>query len=305
MYFDHYGLTARPFDLNPDPAFLYLSSQHDVAYSMLEYGLLSQPGITVITGEVGSGKTTLLRHLLNNHDADDLMVGLLADTDEDTAEQLHEWISMSFGLDHTLDKITLKKNFQDFLVRSYAQGKACVLIVDEAQNLSLKALEQLRLLNNINTGQDELLKIILVGQPQLVEKLRDPRLMQFAQRVTVEYHLDALVVEETSKYINHRLQRAGSEREIFDKSAIYSVYFFSCGIPRLINMLCDYALVYGYAGGLETLDARAILEVVRDRRIGGSSFVSDVNEDMQIAREFVLGETGLDLIDSLKRAECS
>ncbi|MFV8816184.1 ExeA family protein [Haliea sp. E17] len=303
MYLEHYGLTTRPFDLNPDPAFLYLSSQHEIAYSMLEYGLLSQRGITVITGEVGSGKTTLLRHLLNNHDADEIQVGLLADTDEETAEQLYQWISMSFNLDHTTDKITLKKNFQNFLVQNYSKGKTCVLIVDEAQNLSLKALEKLRLLNNINTGEDELLKIILMGQPELVEKLRNPHLKQFAQRITVEYHLYPLAVEETPKYISHRLNRAGSGREVFDKSAIYSVYFFSGGIPRLINMLCDYALLYGYAKGVRTLDTKVILEVVRGRRIGGVAFIDEISEDMEIAREFVLGESGLDLLDSLKRVE--
>ncbi len=297
MYLEHFGLTKRPFDLNPDPSFLYFSSQHRLAYSMLEFGLLSQPGITVISGEVGSGKTTLLRHLMDSNREDSLLVGLLADTDEDTAAELHRWVAMAFGLDHTPDKITLKKNFQDFLIRNYAQGKTTVLIIDEAQNLGLKALEQLRLLNNINTAQDELLKIILVGQPQLVDLLRNPELMQFAQRVSVEYHLDPLAVEEASKYIRHRLHQAGGENEIFDDASIYAIFFFSGGIPRLINVLCEYALVYAYSKELQKLGVQAILDVVQGRRIGGIAWIRKVSDDMEIARKIVLEKTGLDLGD--------
>ncbi len=262
---------------------------------MLEYGLLAQPGITVVTGEVGAGKTTLLRHLLNQHDEESFQVGLLADTDEDTAEELHSWIAMSFGLDHTLDKISLKKNFQDYLIQSYAKGKTTILIVDEAQNLGIKALEQLRLLNNINTGQDELLKIILVGQPELLAKLRQPELMQFAQRVTVEFHLEPLAIEEAPKYINHRLQQAGAQNPIFDNSAIYAAYYFSGGIPRLLNMLCEYALIYGYSKGLARLGVDPILEVVKGRKIGGVARVPKITDDMAVARRYILDEINVDL----------
>jgi len=297
MYLEHFGLKAKPFGLNPDPAYLFLSSQHSLAYHMLEYGLLSQAGITVISGEVGAGKTTLLRHLLNQHNEDDLVVGLLADTEKDTAKKLMSWIAMAFDLEHTGNKIDLKKRFQKFLIDNYAQGKTTVLIVDEAQNLGKKALEQLRLLNNINSGPDELLKIILVGQPELLDKLQSPKLMQLAQRVTVEFHLGSLKAEDALGYIRHRLKVAGAEKEIFDKAAVYGIYYLAGGVPRLINTLCDYALVYGFANGDDQIGIDAVFEVARGRKIGGVNRQKGDAEDMEIARSYVQRATGLDIAE--------
>ena len=295
MYLQHFGLRAKPFGLNPDPAYLFFSSQHSQAYHMLEYGLLSQAGITVISGEVGAGKTTLLRHLLNQHSEDQLVVGLLADTEKETSKKLMTWIAMAFRLDHTGDKIDLKKRFQDLLIFNYRRGKTTVLIVDEAQNLSKKALEKLRLLNNINSGQDELLKIILVGQPELLKKLQSPKLMQLAQRVTVEFHLDSLKAEDALGYISHRLKVAGAEKEIFDKAAMYGIYYLAGGVPRLINTLCDYALVYGFSTGEEHIGIKAVFEVAKGRKIGGVNRCKGTEEDLEIARSYVLRATGQDI----------
>jgi general secretion pathway protein A len=295
MYNEHYGFSIKPFGLNPDPAFLYFSSQHTLAYNMLEYGLFTQSGITVISGEVGAGKTTLLRHLLNQHNKDDLSVGMLADTEKETGKNLYGWLLMAFDLDHSGDEIARKKRLQQFLIDNYAMGKLTVLIVDEAQNLGKKALEQLRVLNNINSGQDELLKIILVGQPELLEKLQSPKLMQLAQRVTTEFHLSTLKAEDVVGYIEHRLAVSGGNREIFDKAAMYGIYYLAGGVPRLVNTLCDYALLYGYSRGVYKLDVQAVVEVAKGRKIGAINREKEITEDMNIALEFVRTTTGIDM----------
>lgn len=295
MYLQHFGLSAKPFSLIPDPAYLFLSSQHSVAYSMLEYGLLEQQGITVITGEVGAGKTTLLRHLLNQHDEEELVVGLMANTQEGTARELMKWVALAFNLDFSDEKVGLLQKFQQFLIDNYAAGKVTVLIVDEAQNLTSKALEELRLLNNINAQQDELLKIILVGQPELQEQLVAPEMMQFAQRVTVEFHLNALTAADTLGYIRHRLEVAGAEHEIFDEPAMYAVYYLTGGVPRLLNTLCDYALVYAYSTGKSLIDIQSIVEVAKGRKIGGINKFIIRSEDMEKARDFIDMTTGVDI----------
>lgn len=295
MFLKHYGLHSKPFGLNPDPAFLYFSSQHSLAYTMLEYGLLSQSGITVISGEVGAGKTTLLRHLLDQHNEEELVVGFIADTQKGQSGKLITWILQSFDLDDSGGSGARKRRLQDFLIQNYAQGKATVLIVDEAQNLGNKSLENLRLLNNINFGQDELLKIILVGQPQLLQKLQSPELMQLAQRVTVEFHLDRLTPLDAAAYIQHRLKVAGAEYEIFDKAAMYAIFYLTGGVPRLMNTLCDYALVYGFANGDEHVAIDAVLAVAKGRKIGGLNHQKIETDDMAIARSFVLKTTGYDL----------
>lgn len=171
--------------------------------------------------------------------------------------------------------------------------------MDEAQNLSNKALEELRLLNNINANQDELLKIILVGQPELLDKLQSPDMMQFAQRVTVEFHLQGLTVADTVGYVRHRLSVAGAEREIFDEAAIYAVYYLTGGVPRLLNTLCDYALVFAYSTGKAQVDTQVILEVARGRRIGGINKYITREEEMEKAREFINMAEGIDIKEAI------
>ncbi|MGH1471288.1 MAG: ExeA family protein [Cellvibrionaceae bacterium] len=287
MYQKHFDLCDKPFRLIPDPKFLHFSYIHKLAYNMLEYGIQEQTGIVLITGEVGSGKTTLVRHLLNEIGDQSLTIGLINNTSENFGK-LIQLVSLAFKLPYeNKDDISLLQGIQNYLIEQYSKGNRCILIVDEAQNLSEKALEELRLLTNINSGSDLLLQIILVGQPQLFDLLSKPKLTQIAQRITVEYHLNPLSREETKKYINHRLLIAGARKPIFEDDAIDFIFNCSGGIPRLINTLCDYALVYAYATDKKTVDKTTTMESVKNRRIGGfnkrKSYVDSVDKVRNIS----------------------
>ncbi|MCP3670948.1 MAG: AAA family ATPase, partial [Gammaproteobacteria bacterium] len=209
-----------------------MSSKHKVGLSLLEYGLMeTAAGLTVITGEVGAGTTTLIRKLMRRIDYDEMTVGVINNTGT-LHEELMSWVASSFNLPHEgKDNVALFRDFQAFLIAEYAKGKRTVLIVDEAQNLGDRALEDLRMLTNINADRDQLLQIVLVGQPELLELLSKPELAQIAQRVSVEYHLEPLDYEEVVEYIRHRLEVAGGSPDIFDDSAIMAIYYFSGGVP--------------------------------------------------------------------------
>lgn len=268
MYEGFYGLKEKPFSLLPDPAYLYLSEKHQMALSLLEYSLLNQAGFCVISGVTGAGKTTLIRHLLNQF-GDNVAVGLLTNTHQ-SFDELLRWILMAFNLDYSADsKPHLYQTFADFLIRQYAENRSTVLIVDEAQNMSVATLEELRMLSNINADKDQVLQVILVGQPGLRDKLCRPDLEQFAQRIAVDYHLESLNREETRHYLRHRLAMAGGDAGLFEEEAVQSVYLHSNGIPRLINLLCESALVYGYAEGLPRISARLVEEVIQERQRHG------------------------------------
>ncbi|MEJ2621606.1 MAG: AAA family ATPase, partial [Candidatus Thiodiazotropha sp.] len=216
MYEAFYGFTEKPFTLLPDASFLFLGKKHSTAYSMLEYGMLSQAGFTVITGEVGSGKTTLIRHLLDQLE-DDVAVGLVNTSHRDMGELL-QWVLLAFGLEYReKERVVLHDLFTQFLIDQYAQNKRTVLIVDEAQNLEAQVLEELRLLSNINADKHQVLQIILVGQPQLRSLLMHEDLLQFQQRVSIDYHLSALDENETRAYIFHRTRSAGRKKPLFTK----------------------------------------------------------------------------------------
>lgn len=269
MYLEHFGLHAAPFKLAPDPDYLFLSDQHRLGLSLLRYGLTEAGGgLTVITGHVGAGKTTLLRQILRELDGAPLTIGLLNNT-LNFEETLIRWVASAFDLPfENRESIAVFRDFQKFVINEYANGRQTLLIVDEAQNLGSRALEEVRLLTNINAGADQLLKIVLVGQPELREQLADPRLSQIAQRISVEYHLEPLTEAETAQYIRHRLQVAGNDAEIFSADAIVSIHRLSRGVPRLINTLCDQALVFAFAMEQRDIDATAIANVVKGRRIG-------------------------------------
>lgn len=268
MYLKFYGFTKKPFNLIPDPEFMHFSEKHKLAYSLLEYGVYEQTGLTVITGEIGSGKTTLLRYLLKQMNHQEIVVGLIDNTHESLGD-LPSWIATAFNIEYEgQDKAKLYREIQNFIIKQYSAGKRVLLIVDEAQNMSDTTLEELRLLMNINSGSDLLLQIILVGQPELLTTLLKPSLTQLAQRVSVEYHLEALSLTEAQAYISHRIRTANGEREIFDQLAIEQIYEYSGGIPRLINVLCDNALVYGYALDRELIGGDIIVDVVKTRKIG-------------------------------------
>ena len=299
MYTDYFGFKEKPFLLNPDPAFLYLSKQHNRALAMLTYGIDSQAGVTVITGEVGSGKTTLIRHVLHNID-DDITIGLISNAHNSFGDLL-QWVLNAFAIKTEItDKAGRYQIFVDFLINEYAQNKRTVLIIDEAQNMNTETLEELRLLTNINADKHLLLQLILVGQPELLAILQRHELRQLAQRVSADYTIHALGYKETIVYIKHRIKVAGGDENLFDKYALAAVYYHSGGIPRLINTLCDFALVYVYAEGLLIINLDIIVNVIKDKQRGGI-FPKTVNESDQqaIVRKLIKAETDIDIVPDL------
>ena len=275
IYTEFFGLNKRPFTLLPDPDFIYWSTPHKQAFTMLEYGLLTCAPITLITGEIGSGKTTLLRELLKSMPIE-FNVGLISNAQGDRGELLH-WVLMSLGqpVENGASYVQLFHQFQEFLISQYSEGKRTILIFDEAQNLSIETLEELRMFSNINADTDELLQLVLVGQPQLCDLVADPRLVQFAQRISAEFHLPTMSVADVENYISHRLTVAGADRKIFTRGACESIHLVSKGTPRLINQICDYALVYAYSYERKEVDAAIIQQVIMDRKIYGVFSTTD------------------------------
>lgn len=268
MYEAYYGLRTKPFAVVPDPRFLYWAGPHRLAFAMLEYGIISHAGFTVVTGEVGAGKTTLIQHLLSKLPGD-INVGLLATTQSGRGELL-EWALMAFGQPFGGSSyVGLHKTFQDHLVAQHELGRRNVLIVDEAQNLGAGALEELRMLSNINTHERELLQIVLSGQPQLKQLLAGPEMTQFVQRVSSDFHLSLLGRREVAAYIAHRLKVAGAERQLFTEDAAELVAYASRGTPRLINILCDAALLYAFAVDAPAVDSEIVQRVLDDKREHG------------------------------------
>ncbi len=268
MYEEFYGFSEKPFTLLPDPSFLYLGKKHKMALTMLQYGMVNNAGFSVITGEIGSGKTTLIRRLLDEMDSD-TTVGLISNTHQSFGELL-QWVLMAFGLDYKgKEKIELYEDFMKFVVDEYANNRRTVLIIDEAQNLAVETLEELRMLSNINADKNQVLQLVMVGQPELRATLMLPSLKQFAQRISVSYHLDALSAQETVDYVHHRITVAGGNPELIPESACSMVWYYSRGVPRVINSICDTALVYGFAEQVESISGALIKDVVRDRKLGG------------------------------------
>ncbi len=264
FFAQHFGLTERPFTLLPDPDFLYWSTAHKRAYAVLEYGVMTRAPITVVTGEVGAGKTTLLQRLLRNFD-DDTVVGLISNAQGSRGELLH-WVLNALGIETGPNAEYVEKfqRLQDFVIESYAEGRHVVLIIDEAQNLSVEGLEELRMLTNINSNKDELLQLILVGQPELRDMITRYDLRQFAQRVSASYHITDLDLEATEDYIRHRLRHAGGTGREFTDEAIEMIYWQSGGVPRLINKLADFAMVYAVTADKTEVDATVVEEVMGD-----------------------------------------
>ena len=264
IYTAHFGLKERPFSLVPDPDFLFWSEPHKRAYAMLEYGILTKAPITLVTGEVGAGKTTLLHHLLRSV-GEDVRVGLIANAQGARSELLH-WVLQALGqaVSPGVSYVDLFGQFQAFLISEYALGNRVLLVFDEAQNLSRESLEELRIFTNINTGKDELLQLVLVGQPELREMVRRPDLTQFAQRVAASFHLTAMDAQTVRSYISHRLQVAGAETEIFSPAAKLLVYEATRGVPRLVNQLCDLAMVYAFTKEQHKVPRLTVQQVLDD-----------------------------------------
>ena len=267
MYEKFFGLNERPFQVIPDPAFLYWSEAHLMAFTMLRYGILSASPLTVVTGDVGAGKTTLLRQLLDEF-PNDLVAGLISNLQSGKGELL-EWALMAFEQPYQGTHVERFQRFQDYVIETYASGKQVALIVDEAQNLDVSQLEELRMLSNINAEKDQLLQIILVGQPELREILAQPQMRQFSQRITSDFHLEALKTHEVQAYIDRRLAVAGAQWEVFPPATTELIAHVTRGIPRLINVLCDLCLVYGFASDRKVIDTDLLRELMTSTERNG------------------------------------
>jgi general secretion pathway protein A len=246
MYLDFFGLKENPFNVTSDPHFLYLSHAHREALNHLLFGITQKKGFVEITGEIGAGKTTLCRALINKLD-DKTKTSLIFNSSL-PEKQLLEVILKDFGIvPKRNNKVAFLEALNEFLLEQLTLGNNCVVIIDEAQNLRSTTLEAIRMLSNLETEKEKLLQIILVGQPQLRDKLNSPNLLQLRQRISVRFHVRALQKDEVREYINHRLSIAGSaDRIIFDGNAIDLIFSYSGGVPRLINLVCDKALLLSY-----------------------------------------------------------
>ena len=274
IYVDYFDLTERPFSLLPDPDFLFWSAAHTRAFTMLEYGILTRAPITLITGEVGAGKTTLVHHLLKNIE-DGVKIGMVSNAHGSRGELLR-WVLMA--LDHRpaaeATYVDLFAEFQSLLIEEYSRGNRVILIFDEAQNLSRETLEELRMFTNINANKDELLQLVLVGQPELREMIQRPDLRQFAQRVAANFHLNSMDEKTVHSYIAYRLQVAGVERNIFRKAATQLISEVTGGVPRLVNQLCDLSMVYAFTNGTKTVMRTTVLQVLDD----GAFFAANLSK---------------------------
>lgn len=265
MYEAFYGLSSRPFQLNPDPAFFFGSKQHRRAKAYLEYGVSRNEGFIVITGDIGAGKTTVLRALIDGLHGSNVITGHLVTT-QLGAEDTLRMVGAAFGFRvKDVPKSELLITLEAFLISQTSKGKRCLLIVDEAQNLTPRAVEELRMLSNFQFGNQALLQSFLVGQPEFREILRRPEMEQFRQRVAATCHIGPLDADETHAYIEHRLKCAGgADKPSFDAAAFEGIYQASGGVPRRINSVCDRLLLLGFLGGRTHLTADDVAEVVKE-----------------------------------------
>ena len=273
MYHDYYRLREEPFNITPDPRYLYLTQQHREAMSHLLYGVRNRKGFICLTGEVGAGKTTLCRALLaelgDSCQTALILNPMLTDT------QLLRSIVEEFGIQtKRQDRLGYRNLLNQFLLRVNSVGQEAVLIIDEAQDMTISNLETVRLLSNLETERQKLVQIVLVGQPELRTLLNNPSLRQLAQRITVRYHLKAMSESDTAEYIRHRLKVAGQDEQDrnavrFDYGAVREIYRYSHGTPRLVNALGDKALLAGYVYRTATIDRSIVMTALNDLKEAG------------------------------------
>ena len=274
VYQRHFGFTQSPFNITPDPSFLYLSPGHREGLAQLQYGINARRGFIVLTGEVGTGKTTLIQTLLSQL-GENTQTALLFSAISSPLDLLR-YVCEEFSLVEPLHDLRDSHDYisllNQFLLERYRNGENAALIIDEAQNLSLEVLESIRLLSNFETTKDKLLQILLVGQPELNDRLDTPQLRQLKQRVTLRHHLRSLSQNECHEYITSRLKHAGGAPGLFTPKAIEAIHHSSGGIPRLINVLCDNAMINAYALDRKEIEPLLIQEVADDLSLPGISF---------------------------------
>jgi general secretion pathway protein A len=257
MYQNHYNLRIKPFEPNPDPRFIWLSEKHKEALASLKYGLQENKGFLLLTGDIGTGKTTLLNYFLNEINTD-AVIASIYDPDLSIFD-FFELLSREFNINLDFDtKGEFLNQFEDFLHNTYSEERKALLIIDEAQRLNQQLLEQIRLLSNIEKTYAKLINIFLVGQKELHKLIMDEQNRALRQRLAIHYNIEPLTELETRDYIKHRLRIAGPEKDIFTPQAVHEIYSFSKGYPRLINTICDRALLSGYVSDLNNIDAKII-----------------------------------------------
>jgi general secretion pathway protein A len=264
VYLDYYGLTDPPFDITPNPRFLFYSAKHREAFNHLLYGIRERKGFVQLTGEVGAGKTTLCRAMLEQLDGQYSTALILNPVM--SADELMQAIAIEFGLDvHGMDRLDTIAAINNFLLWQVEQQKETVLIIDEAQDLTDDLLEQVRLLSNLETDDRKLLQIVLMGQPELRDRLNDHKLRQLRQRITVRYHLLPLNRYEVSHYIQHRLEVSGAKNgPHFTQPALWRVHRYSAGIPRLVNAVCDKAMLAGFVQQADRITYGMVGRAIRE-----------------------------------------
>jgi putative secretion ATPase (PEP-CTERM system associated) len=306
MYEKYFQLRERPFALSPDPDYLYPSKVHQEALSYLRYGIEGHAGFVVITGEIGSGKTTMLQSLLGRLDRN-TTVARIVNTMLDPRELL-DAIMLDFGMDPTgLSKPVLLHKLAEFLVLQRQAGRLTLLVIDEAQNLSLPALEEIRMLSNLETEKSKLIQIIMIGQPELREKLALPQLRQLRQRITVSYHLAPLDADETANYINHRLKRAAVGPALeFPHDVTDLVHLRSRGVPRIINVIADATLLFAYGVDRRDIDESITREALDELDATGvlASYEAEASEQAAASSVSVAeAQEALRMADEMRRRE--
>lgn len=271
FYLDFFGLRERPFTLVPDPGMLYWSGQHKRAYSVIEFGIMSQAPITLITGEVGAGKTTLVQAMLQSLE-DDITVGLVSNVHGSRGELL-QWVLHALDVSFAPDAsyVQLFQALQEALLEEYSKGRRVLLVFDEAQNISLEGLEEIRMLTNINSNKDVLLQLLLVGQPELRAMVQRPEMQQMAQRVAASFHLDAMDIETLSNYVRHRLITVGGSGEEFTDNALKRIHKETRGVPRLVNQLCEFALLFAWSDEIKTVTEQLMEDLINENVFFGAT----------------------------------
>jgi len=300
MYEKFYGLKEKPFQITPNPRYLYMSPLHENALTYLEYGLMENVGFILLTGKVGTGKTTLVRHIMDQFETEK-EIAVIFNTNVTTDELICLTLHAFDLVPEVGNKVNNLEYFYQFLIKKYAENKHVLLIIDEAQNLSDEAIEEIRMLSNLQSDDQNLIQIMLVGQPELKDRLQQPGHNPFAQRIAANFFLSELNDKETKSYIAYRLEKAGGRPDIFNQQAEDMIYKASGGIPRSINLICDSALVYGFGYERETIDASVIEQVIKDK--GGMGINAETENKERSFLSSVEQEAGKADWEQLQRLE--